>query len=82
MLSFGLLGDNHEREKKKSRRSEVIEKKKRMQHFISSSLNRVRSTLKGMPDFHRTEILIDTYTITTLPNPYYPDYLRKQLGKI
>lgn len=81
MLSFGLLGDNHEREKKKSQRSEVIEKK-RMQHFISSSLNRVRSTLKGMPDFHRTEILIDTYTITTLPNPYYPDYLRKQLGKI
>jgi len=81
MLSFGLLGDNHEREKKKSQRSEVIEKK-RMQHFISSSLNRVLSTLKGMPNFHRTEILIDTYTITTLPNPYCPDYLRKQLGKI
>lgn len=81
MLSFGLLGDNHEREKKKSQRSEVIEKK-RMQHFISSSLNRVCSTLKGMPNLHRTEILIDTYTITTLPNPYYPDYLRKQLGKI
>lgn len=81
MLIFGLLGDNHEREKKKSQRSEVIEKK-RMQHFISSSLNRVCSTLKGMPNLHRTEILIDTYTITTLPNPYYPDYLRKQLGKI
>lgn len=81
MLSFGLLGDNHEREKKKSQRSEVIEKK-RMQHFISSSLNRVCSTLKGMPNLHRTEILIDTYTITTLPNPYCPDYLRKQLGKI
>lgn len=81
MLIFGLLGDNHEREKKKSQRSEVIEKK-RMQHFISSSLNRVCSTLKGMPNLHRTEILIDTYTITTLPNPYCPDYLRKQLGKI